>query len=122
MTMYQLQMTRQGVEETEVCSCWLSLLQSTSFHCCSVHVLLQTFCLVQYTRGRTMALAGSRASLVSCHGLPHGPSVSRVQKLKISFRIFFQLRLCLSVLLGTGFDLGAQKIAGSLFQPESRHG
>jgi len=31
MTMYQLQMTRQGVEETEACISWLSL-------CCSAHL------------------------------------------------------------------------------------
>jgi len=102
---YQLQVTRQSVEETEACSRLLSLLQSTQF-AAAVHTW--------------SPLARSRAGPVypatPCHMLAQ--DVSRVQKLKISFGIFLNC-VCVSVIFGTDYDLVAEKIAESQFQPEN---
>jgi len=102
---YQLQVTRQSVEETEACSRLLSLLHCTQF-AAAVHTW--------------SPLARSRAGPVypatPCHMLAQ--DVSRVQKLKISFGIFMNY-VSLSWILGTDYVLVGQKIAGSRFQPEN---
>jgi len=102
---YQLQVTRQSVEETEACSRLLSLLHCTQF-AAAVHTW--------------SPLARSRAGPVypatPCHMLAQ--DVSRVQKLKISFGIFLNC-VCVSVIFGTDYDLVAEKIAESQFQQEN---
>ena len=113
MTM-SLQMTRQSAE-TVACSRLLWLLLQ-----CTLWSMLQcTRSMLQCTRGRPLSPGPGPVLLypaTPCHMLAQ--DVSRVQKLKISFGVFFNY-VCASWILGTDYVLVGQKIAGSRFQPEN---
>ena len=100
--------------------CTRSMLQCTrSMLQCTRSMLQCTRSMLQCTRGRPLSPGPGPVLLypaTPCHMLAQ--DVSRVQKLKISFGVFFNY-VGVSWILGTDYVLVGQKIAGSRFQPEN---